>query len=63
FSFMPYQIMGMNAPVIEKNNLAQLSCFSTSGETLITAGQLASKARNTPLIGKALRGQIFPLID
>ena len=63
FSFMPYQIMGMKAPVIEKNNPAHLSCFSTAGETLITVAQLASKARNTPLIGTALRGQIFPLID
>lgn len=63
FSFMPYQIMGMKAPVIEKNNAAQLSCFSTSGETVINTAHLASRARNTPMIGKALRGQIFPLID
>lgn len=63
FSFMPYQIMGMNAPVIEKNNAAYVSCFSTFGETPIAAAQLASKARNTPLIGSTLRGRIFPLMD
>lgn len=63
FSFFPYQIIGLNAPVIDLNCPAHISCFSTSGETQVRATQLASMACNTPLIGSTLRGQIFPLLD
>ena len=63
FSFAPYAIIGRDAPVIEKNNPALLSCFTTSGETPVSNATLASKSCNTPLMGTSLHGRIFPLID
>lgn len=63
FSFRPYQILGLQPPVIAKNSTAQFSCFSTSGETSVTLKNLASRSRNSPLLGKTLKGRVFPLID
>ncbi len=63
FSCDPYRIIGIKAPVIEKNTPALISCFSTSGETVISKDQIASVARNTPLIGTSLKGRVFPILD
>jgi dihydroorotase len=63
FSIAPYLVLGKNPPVIATGVSAQLSCFSTSGQTKILPHQLASFSRNTPLLESALDGRVFPLVD
>jgi dihydroorotase len=58
FSETPRRILGMEAPGFREGESADFVVFNPAGQTKVDPETMASKSRNTPLIGKSLTGAV-----
>jgi dihydroorotase len=58
----PRKIFGLPQPLIDEGQVAQLTLFSSHGETTIT-NQFYSKSKNNPLIDQVVPGKIYGIIN
>ncbi|MGZ5255201.1 MAG: dihydroorotase [Flavitalea sp.] len=58
-SINPRKIFGLPALTIEVGEAADLTIFSTQGETLVDNNLLKSRSRNTPYLGMSLPGKVI----
>ncbi|MCC6601365.1 MAG: dihydroorotase [Crocinitomicaceae bacterium] len=61
FSWGPAALLGLDKPVIEEGNRADITLFSTKLDTTFSKENRASRSLNSPFIGSTLRGRIIPL--
>lgn len=59
----PRKILGLEIPKIEEGEKANLTVFVTGGETLLNEKDILSKSKNTPFIGKTLKGKVVGAIN
>jgi dihydroorotase len=59
----PRKILGLELPKIEEGQKANLTLFSTEGETTLSEKDILSKSKNTPFIGKTLQGKVIGAIN
>jgi len=53
------KILNIKAPEIAEGKPANLTIYSRKGETTINAEMIASKSKNTPLLGQSLKGRVI----
>jgi len=58
YSCEPRRFMGLDTVEIEEGTKAELLIFNPEGETTFTKDYMQSKAQNTPLLDKTLKGSI-----
>lgn len=63
FAENPRTVLGIEQPVIEEQQVANLTLFSITGETLVTPQSNKSKSRNTPFTDKVLKGKVVGIIN
>lgn len=63
FSIHPREVAGMDVPEIAKDAAADLTLFSTAGETDFAERQLHTKAYNTAEKGKKLPGRVIGIFN
>ncbi|KZY38399.1 MULTISPECIES: dihydroorotase family protein [unclassified Oleiphilus] len=56
------KVLRRNCPKIEVGAVADLCVFSPEGERQLSADKIISHGKNTPLIGKSLKGQVLTTI-
>jgi len=61
-SVNPRKIFGLPQPLIEEGQQAQVTVFSSRGETTIS-NKFYSKSRNNPLINQVVPGKIYGIIN
>ena len=59
----PRQIMGLHAPAIEEGNIANITLFNPELKYIYHQSDIASLSKNTPLIGKELKGKALGIIN
>ena len=59
----PRHIMGIKKPKIEVNENANLTLFNPELEYVLSAESIASLSKNTPLLGKTLKGKALGIIN
>jgi len=59
----PRRIFGMDAPAIRKGAPAEMTIFTTSGETLLTNSSNHSRSINNPFAGRSLAGKVIGIIS
>jgi dihydroorotase len=59
----PRQLLGIKIPEIKEGEAANLTLFSPSTKCTLQNEDIASKAKNTPLIGKELIGKVYGVIN
>lgn len=59
----PRRILGIEIPVIEKGNWAELTFFNPEKEWILTKKDIQSKSTNTPFIGKQLKGKALGIFN
>ena len=62
-SINPRRILGMEIPSIKEGNWAELTFFNPNKEWKIQKGDLQSKSRNSPFIGKDLKGKALGIYN
>jgi dihydroorotase len=62
-SIAPRKIFGLNIPEIEENNAACLTLFCNEEEITFDASCIKSKSKNTPYIGKKMKGKVIGIIN
>lgn len=55
----PRELLGIQVPVIENHQTAELFFYNPDEEFTFTKEQLRSKSKNSPLVGKTLKGKIY----
>ncbi len=55
----PRQLLGLDMPVIAEGNEANLCLFNPDKEWILCEKDLHSKSRNTPFMGKQLKGKVL----
>jgi dihydroorotase len=55
----PRELLGVQVPVVEHQQTADLFFYNPDEEFTFTKEQLRSKSKNNPFIGKTLRGKIY----
>jgi len=58
-SYNPAKILGIDRGVIEKGKIADITIFDPNKEYIYTEDMIVSKSKNTPYIGKKLKGQVI----
>lgn len=58
-AILPRDLLGVQVPVIEHQETAELFFYNPDEEFTFTKDQLRSKSKNSPFIGKALKGKIY----
>jgi dihydroorotase len=59
----PRQILGLTIPTIKEGENANLTLFSPSQEWTLDSKQIASPSKNTPFIGKKLKGRVIGIFN
>lgn len=59
----PRRIMGLTPVSIETGAIANLTFFDTTQEVTCTPDFFRSKSKNTPLIGKTLKGKVLGILN
>jgi dihydroorotase len=59
----PYKILGLELPKIQEGEKANLTLFTTHGETSLTEKDVLSKSKNTPFTGKTLQGRVIGTVN
>lgn len=59
----PREVFGVPTSSIAKGEMANLTLFDPEESWTLTADDLASKSKNTPLIGKELKGKVLGVIN
>jgi len=62
-SVNPRKILGLEIPQIEEGQKANLTLFTTEGETILTEKDILSKSKNSPFIGKTLQGKVIGSVN
>ena len=57
-SYNPAKILGIDRGVIEEGKIADITIFDPNKEYVYTKEDIVSKSKNTPFIGKKLKGEI-----
>ena len=57
-SYNPAKILGIDRGTIEKGKVADITIFDPNKEYIYTEEMIVSKSKNTPYIGKKLKGQV-----
>ena len=57
-SYNPAKILGIDRGVIEEGKIADITIFDPNKEYIYTEDMIVSKSKNTPYIGKKLKGQV-----
>ena len=57
-SYNPAKILGIDRGVIEEGKVADITIFDPNKEYIYTEEMIVSKSKNTPYIGKKLKGQV-----
>jgi dihydroorotase len=55
----PRELLGIQVPVIEHQQTAELFFYNPDEEFTFTKEQLRSKSKNSPFVGKTLKGKIY----
>jgi dihydroorotase len=55
----PRELLGVQVPVVEHQQAADLFFYNPDEEFTFTKEQLRSKSKNSPFIGKTLKGKIY----
>ena len=58
-SYNPAKILGIDRGVIEEGKVADITVFDPNKEYIYTEEMIVSKSKNTPYIGKTLKGQVI----
>ena len=58
-SYNPAKILGIDRGVIEEGKVADITVFDPNKEYIYTEDMIVSKSKNTPYIGKTLKGQVM----
>ena len=61
-AFAPRRILGLPLPEIKPDTLAELTVFDPDQPWTFTAQHLASKSKNTPLLGREFRGKVLGIV-
>ena len=61
-SIAPRKILGLSVPEIEVGQKAEITLFDPEENTDVTSALLKSKSKNTPLLGKKLKGKVMGVI-
>jgi dihydroorotase len=62
-SVKPREIFGLGETKIAKGSIADVTLFTTSGDTTVEGNKLKSKSRNNPFIGNSLQGKVLGVIN
>lgn len=63
FSINPRKIFGLKDSIIEKNAAACVTIYETNTPMEVNASVIRSRSRNTPFIGKQLKGKVRGIIN
>ncbi|MDO5556532.1 MAG: dihydroorotase [Clostridia bacterium] len=58
-SYNPAKILGIEKGSIEEGNRADITIFNPNEEYIYTKEDIVSKSKNTPFIGKKLKGKVY----
>ena len=58
-SYNPAKILGIDRGVIEEGKVADITVFDPNIEYIYEEKDIVSKSKNTPFIGKKLKGQVM----
>ncbi len=61
-SYNPAKILGLDKGVVEEGKIADLVVFNPKKEYVIDPDKFCSKGRNTPFVGKRVRGMVMATI-
>ncbi|MCO4294194.1 dihydroorotase [Solitalea sp. MAHUQ-68] len=59
----PREILGLEVPVIELNKPANITVFDPDHQWMLSAENIRSKSKNTPFIGKDLKGKAMAIVN
>ncbi|SMO47453.1 dihydroorotase [Solitalea koreensis] len=59
----PREILGLEVPAISEQSKANLTIFDTDHEWTLSESNIKSRSKNTPFIGKQLKGKAFAVIN
>ena len=59
----PRRLLNLPVPVVAENQPANLTLFESDTEWIFTEKDIVSKSRNTPFIGKTLKGKVLGIIN
>ena len=63
-SYNPAKILGIDKGTIEVGKIADITIFDPNKEYIYTEDMIVSKSKNTPYIGKKLKGQVkYTIVD
>jgi dihydroorotase len=62
-SLRPRQLFGLEQPCIVEGHEAKLTFFDPAGETRQDAATMRSRSKNSPFIGRVLRGQVIGILN
>ena len=62
-AYGPRQVLGLPIPSIKKGEEANLTIFNPKNEWIYQKSDIASKSKNSPLIGKKLKGRIQMVVN
>ena len=57
-SYTPAKLLGIDKGTLEVGKTADITIFDPNSEYVYTEDRIASKARNTPFLGKKLKGEV-----
>ncbi|MCE3229398.1 MAG: dihydroorotase [Bacteroidetes bacterium] len=63
FTSDPRNILGIEEPKIEEGSEANLTLFSTSGETTLTEKTNNSRSKNSPFFNKTMKGKVIGIVN
>jgi dihydroorotase len=63
FSRRARELFGMEQPSVGEGQTASLTLFDPAGRTQLQEGTIRSKSRNSPFIGKELKGQVLGIVN
>jgi len=59
----PRKLFGLDQPSIAEGQASILSLFDPAGTTTLQTGTIRSKSKNTPFIGKELKGKVIGILN
>ncbi len=63
FALNPRKVLGVNIPDIAVGQVANLTLFNPKTEWTFTEKDIYSKSKNTPLVGRILRGRVEGVVN